>query len=180
MAQGMGSVGSSASDGGRAGAGDQTRHEMTPSQWLALITSIAFIGVGLAGFVVTGFSDFAVHDSMKHVLIFEVNPLHNIVHLALGIVGLALFRRTRGALTYGIIVAAAYAGAFIYGLFAVGTEWDVLSLNWEDNWLHLGLAALGGLIAGLAAYELSRGADRAPAGSPSARYADRGPAAGTA
>jgi hypothetical protein len=130
------------------------------SQWLALITALTFIAVGVAGFFVTGFNDFAAHDTGERLLIFEVNPLHNIVHLAIGLVGLALFRRVRGALTYGVVVAVAYGGAFIYGLFALGQEWDILSLNTEDNWLHAGLAALGVLIAVVAAYELSPATDR--------------------
>ena len=153
-----------------------TGGRLTVSQWLALISSIIFIGVGVAGFFVTGFDDFAGHDTNKELLIFEVNPLHNIVHLVLGAIGLALFTRVRGALTYGIIVAVAYGGAFLYGLVALGQEWDVLSLNAEDNWLHLGLAVLGGVIAAVAAYELSPSARR----SPVSRGADRGPAAGHA
>lgn len=132
-----------------------TGGHLSVSQWLALAASIIFIVVGVAGFFVTGFDDFAGHNTMKLLLIFEVNPLHNIVHLALGVVGLALFSRIRGALTYGIIVAVAYGGAFLYGLVALGKEWDVLSLNTEDNWLHLGLALLGAVIAAIAAKELS-------------------------
>jgi hypothetical protein len=154
---------------------DGPRAALSISQWLALATSLVFIVVGVAGFFVTGFGDFASHDTMKELLIFEVNPLHNIVHLALGLVGLALFRTVRGALTYGIVVAVAYGGAFIYGLIALGQEWDVLSLNAEDNWLHLGLAVLGAVIAAVAAYELSPSASRAPASRPG-----RGTAAGHA
>jgi hypothetical protein len=103
------------------------------------------------------------------VLIFEVNPLHNIVHLALGVLGLVLFTRPRGAFSYGIVVAVAYGGAFVYGLFALGQEWDVLSLNAEDNWLHLGLAVLGAVIAGVAAYEASPSARREAFGARSGR-----------
>src|SRR3954470_2617886 len=142
---------------------DGPRAQLSIAQWLALATSLVFIVVGVAGFFVPGFNDFASHDTMKELLIFEVNPLHNIVHLVLGLIGLALFRQVRGALTYGIIVAVAYGGAFIYGLIALGQEWDVLSLNAEDNWLHLGLTVLGIAIAAVAAYELSPSANRAPA-----------------
>jgi len=153
---------------------DRIPARLSVAQWLALITAIAFVGVGIAGFFVTGFNDFAGHDTMKHVLIFEVNPLHNLVHLALGIVGLVLFSRVRGALSYGILVAVAYGGALIYGLFALGQSWDVLSLNTQYNWLHLGLAALGGVIAAVAARELSPSVGAAPA----RRTTDhRGPAA---
>jgi len=53
-----------------------------PSQWFALIVGAVFVLVGLAGFAITGFDNFASHDTMEHLLIFEINPLHNIVHLA--------------------------------------------------------------------------------------------------
>jgi hypothetical protein len=153
---------------------DKSPGDLSIAQWLALATSIVFIGVGVAGFLITGFSDFAGHDTMKELLIFEVNPLHNIVHLALGIVGLAMFTRLRGALTYGIVVAVAYGGAFLYGLVALGKDWDVLSLNAQDNWLHLGLAVLGAAIAAVAAYELSPSPGRTAAGNRSGRGAAAG------
>jgi len=72
---------------------DGPRAPLSIAQWLALATSLVFIVVGVAGFFVTGFNDFASHDTMKELLIFEVNPLHNIVHLVLGLIGLALFRQ---------------------------------------------------------------------------------------
>jgi hypothetical protein len=128
--------------------------DLTPAQWLALALSIVFVIVGVAGFFVTGFDDFAAHDTNELLLGFEVNPLHNIVHLALGLVGLALLWKVRGALTYGIIVAVAYAGAFVYGLAALGRDWDILSLNTADNWLHLGLALAGAVLAALAYRDL--------------------------
>jgi hypothetical protein len=139
------------------------------------VTSIIFIAVGVAGFFITGFDDFAAHDTEEHLLAFEVNPLHNIVHLALGLIGLALVWSIRGALTYGVIVFVGYAAALIYGLAALGNDWDILSLNTADNWLHLGLALLGLAIAALAYRELGaaearqthRRAVRGPAATPS-------------
>jgi hypothetical protein len=123
--------------------------EVTPGQWLALITAIAFTAAGIAGFILTGFSDFAAHHHQESLLGFHVNPLHNLVHLALGIPGLFLWRRIGTSRAYGILVAAAYLPAFIYGLFAVGETWDFLALNDADNWLHLGFTILGVAIAAL-------------------------------
>jgi hypothetical protein len=136
------------------GAGRTDPGGLTPSQWLALAVSIVFTLVGIAGFFVTGFDDFAAHDTNEQLLGFEVNPLHNLVHLALGLVGLALLWKVRGAFTYGVIVAVAYAGAFLYGLVALGKDWDILSLNTADNWLHLVLALVGAGLAALAYRDL--------------------------
>ena len=45
---------------------------------------LIYLLVGAAGFVVTGFHDFA---GMHHetLLIFAVNPLHNVIHMLLGL-----------------------------------------------------------------------------------------------
>lgn len=134
------------------GAGDQRR--MTPSQYLTLLAGIVFLALGIAGFFVTGFDDFAHHDTGETLLGFEVNGVHNLVHLALGVLGIALFFTIRGSLAFGVITAVGYGAAFVFGLAAVGEDWNFLSLNDADNWLHLGLAALGVVIAALAAYEM--------------------------
>jgi uncharacterized membrane protein YuzA (DUF378 family) len=66
-----------------------TRH---PSQLLALAIGAVYTLVGIAGFLVTGFDNFA-SETDKTLLGFEINPLHNIVHLVIGLAGLALWRR---------------------------------------------------------------------------------------
>ncbi|HEV2931390.1 MAG TPA: DUF4383 domain-containing protein, partial [Propionibacteriaceae bacterium] len=92
-----------------------------------------------------------------------VNPLHNIVHLAIGLVGLALWRRLDTARTYGWLLAAGYGLAFLYGLFAAGNrDINFLSLNGADNILHLVSALAGVAIALWPAERTARGniADR--------------------
>jgi hypothetical protein len=80
---------------------------------------------------------------------FEINPLHNLVHLAIGLAGLALWRRLDTARTYGWLLAAGYGLAFLYGLFAAGNrDLNFLSLNGADNGLHL-LSAVAGLAIAL-------------------------------
>jgi len=55
--------------GGYAGAprtADTSGRSLTtlrPSQWVALATSVVFVVVGIAGFIATGFDDFAAHDT---------------------------------------------------------------------------------------------------------------------
>ena len=119
----------------------------SPGQWLALLVALVFTGVGIAGFVVTGFDRFASHEG-ERLLGFEVNPLHNVVHLGLGLAGLWAWSRPARASIYGIVLAAVYLPTFLYGLVATGEDWDVLALNAADNLLHLGTGALGLAIAG--------------------------------
>jgi hypothetical protein len=121
-----------------------TRH---PAQLLALAIGAVYTLIGVAGFFVTGFDNFAA-ETDKTLLGFEVNPLHNIVHLAIGLAGLALWRRLDTARTYGWLLAAGYGLAFIYGLFAAGNrDINFLSLNSADNILHLVSALAGVAIA---------------------------------
>jgi len=121
-----------------------TRH---PAQLLALAIGVVYTLVGIAGFFVTGFDNFAA-ETDKTLLGFEINPLHNIVHLVIGLAGLALWRRLDTARTYGWLLAAGYGLAFIYGLFAAGNrDINFLSLNSADNILHLVSALAGVAIA---------------------------------
>jgi Domain of unknown function (DUF4383) len=125
-------------------AAPSNRH---PSQLLALAIGAVYTLVGLVGFFVTGFEDFAA-ETDKTLLGFEVNPLHNLVHLVIGLAGLALWRRLDGARLYGWLLAAGYGLAFVYGLFAAGnSDINFLSINGADNVLHLVSAAAGLAIA---------------------------------
>lgn len=129
-----------------------TADSMSTSQTITLILGIAFTLVGVIGFAVTGTSNFAEADTGKTLLGFELNPLHNIVHLAVGVAGLLMWRTVSLSRIYGYALFAAYGVAFIYGLFTVNSTSaaNFLSMNDADNGLHL-VAALVGLAAGMLA-----------------------------
>jgi ABC-type transport system involved in multi-copper enzyme maturation permease subunit len=129
----------------RPAADAATRH---PSQLLALAIGAVYTLVGLLGFLVTGFDNFAA-ETDKTLLGFEINPLHNLVHLAIGLAGLALWRRLDTARLYGWLLAIGYGATFIYGLFAAGnSDINFLSINGADNGLHL-VSAIAGLAIAL-------------------------------
>lgn len=116
-------------------------------QWLALIVGVVYLLIGALGFLVTGFGDLTEHDHGQTLLGFAINPLHNIVHLVAGLLGLALWAKSGGARTFGWLLLIGFGAAFVYGLFAVGDpEIDYLNINDADNWLHLGSALVGLLI----------------------------------
>jgi hypothetical protein len=118
-----------------------------PSQVLTLAIGAVYALVGVLGFLVTGFDSFAA-ETDKTLLGFEINPLHNLVHLAIGLAGLAMWRRLDTARTYGWLLAAGYGAAFVYGLFAAGnSDINFLSINGADNGLHLASALAGLAIA---------------------------------
>jgi hypothetical protein len=134
-----------------AAAADNTgagRRAMTWPQTLALVFGAVYLLVGIIGFFWTGFNDFAGNTDHEKILgIFMVNPLHNIAHILVGAVGLALARTLSGARTYGWLLAVLYAVLFVYGLIAVGKSWDFLDINAADNVLHILTAAVGLVIA---------------------------------
>ncbi len=131
------------------------------AQWLALAFGIVYVLIGLIGFLVTGFDNFAASNTEEFLLgIFEVNPLHNIAHLVLGLIGLGMWRTLSGARNYGWLLLVVFGVLFLYGLVAAGTPADILSLNGADNFLHLLTAAVGLAIA------LMAGRGYRPAGMP--------------
>ena len=121
----------------------------TVPQWLALVIGAVFTLIGLAGFAVTGFDGFAEHQPDQTLLGFAVNPLHNIVHLLLGIVGIVMSRREGSARGYGWLLVVGYGAVLVYGLVVSGQEdGNFLNINSADNVLH-GLTVLAGLATAL-------------------------------
>jgi hypothetical protein len=120
----------------------------TVPEILALAFGAIYLLVGIVGFFVTGFDDFAGNSQHEMLLgLFMINPLHNIAHILVGLAGLALARTLAGARTYGWLLAGLYAALFVYGLIAVGESWDFLNINGADNVLHILTAAVGLVIA---------------------------------
>lgn len=132
-----------------------------PAQWLALAFGAVYVLVGLVGFAVTGFDGFAEPKGDLLLGIFEINPLHNIVHLLIGAAGLALWNRLDRARIFGWLLAVGYGAAFVYGLFVAGSDEPInfLAINQGDNWLH-GLSALVGLAIALWPADDLRAGDR--------------------
>jgi hypothetical protein len=120
----------------------------TVPEILGLAFGAIYLLVGIVGFFVTGFDDFFAHDTGETLLGFEINGMHNVVHILIGVAGLVLSRTLAGARTYGWLLAVGYGAAFIYGLLAINKDWDFLSINAADNVLHI-LTALVGLVIAL-------------------------------
>ncbi|SCE87122.1 protein of unknown function (DUF4383) [Micromonospora carbonacea] len=123
-----------------------------PVRRAAGTVGVVFLLVGLLGFVpgiTTGFGDlrFAGHGSGAKLFgVFQVSVLHNAVHLAFGLAGLALSRTWDGARTFLIGGGAVYLALWLYGLVVDhGSGANFIPVNDADNWLHLLLGA--GMIA---------------------------------
>ena len=100
----------------------------------------AFLLVGATGFLVTGGLDFLARDG-KALLLFHVNPFHNVVHLLVGLLLLAgAMRGLATARAVNLLVGGIYLLVGVLGLFVLDTDLDILALNGADNILHLGSA----------------------------------------
>jgi hypothetical protein len=106
-----------------------------------------FLAVGILGFIPGITTDydsmsFASENSDAELLgIFQVNVLHNIVHLLFGVAGLAAARTFDTSRLFLIGGGVIYAVLWIYGLavdFDSGANF--VALNTADNWLHFALA----------------------------------------
>jgi hypothetical protein len=127
----------------------------SPAQRFAVVFGVVYLLVGAAGFAVTGLHDFTGMGSHK-LLIFAVNPLHNVIHLALGLVWLACAARRSAAraanLAIGVVLGLVTVLGFSGGMGMLGMS----GLADPDNFLHLATATL-------ALYFGSAGADAAGA-----------------
>ncbi len=126
----------------------------TTIQSIALVFGAAFLLVGILGFIpgiTTNYDElgFAGNDSEAELLgLFQVSILHNIVHIAFGIAGLALARTIDGSRTFLIGGGVIYLVLWLYGLLIDrGGDANFIPINTADNWLHfvlgVGMIALG-------------------------------------
>jgi hypothetical protein len=109
----------------------------TPGQLFALVFGVVYALVGILGFV---------NDPILGI--FEVNALHNIVHLAVGAVWIFASNNVDTAktvnLTFGVVylllaLLGFVAGDFMEDLLDIGSENQALA----DNLLHLATGILG-------------------------------------
>lgn len=114
----------------------------SPNKLLATVFGAVYLLVGLAGFAVTsGVGFFATEGA--NLIIFAVNPLHNIIHLAIGAALLfAGLKSVPAARSVNTTVGAVYLLVGIVGLFLLDSAANIIALNGADNVLHLASAVL--------------------------------------
>lgn len=113
----------------------------SPNRLLATVFGVVYLLVGLLGFAVTGVNNFAGTEG-DTLIVFDVNPLHNIVHLGIGGLLLAASRTVSSAKAANTGVGAVYLAVGVLGLFLIGTDLNVLALNGADNVLHFASAVV--------------------------------------
>ncbi len=114
---------------------------LTRNQQFALASAVIYLLVGASGFLVTGFDDFA-GDTDEKLLIFGVNPLHNIVHFVFAGAWFAASRTAANAKLGNIALGGALLAAFVVGMFGGGFFLNIDNAAEPDNYLHLIYGAL--------------------------------------
>ncbi|RUP33104.1 DUF4383 domain-containing protein [Mycobacterium sp. SMC-16] len=108
---------------------------MTRNQIFAYGSSVIYVAAGVIGFALTGL-DFTGHHDAR-IVILGVNPIHNSVHLVLGLVWLAaalipsITRKVNVALGVGLLAA------FALGVTGMASFLNIHSVGEPDNYLHL-------------------------------------------
>lgn len=117
---------------------------MSRNRLAAYAFGAVFLLVGIWGFLLV--TDFVETNTEQKILgIFEVNGLHNVVHLLVGAALLwAAWAGFRAARSMNLAVGGVYALVGIIGLFMTGADNDanILSVNLADNLLHIATAAV--------------------------------------
>jgi hypothetical protein len=137
---------------------DNGHHHRTPVQYFSMIMGGIFLLVGVLGFI-PGAN--VMHQHMHHDLhvthsqgnllgLFPVNVLHNLVHIAFGVWGLASFSRFGAARVFARGTAIIYAVLAVMGFIpGLNTMFGLVPIYGNDIWLH-GLIALASAVFGFA------------------------------
>ncbi|MGV9295624.1 DUF4383 domain-containing protein [Amycolatopsis sp. NPDC003676] len=126
---------------------------VTTRSWarpVVAVLGLIYLVLGVAGFFVPETAH-AGHDTTRVVWLFSSSTVLNIVHTALGLLGLLAARKLSGAVAYCWVLFVAFTGLTAYGILATSFSTardDPVNLNWADNWLH-GLTALVALVIAL-------------------------------
>lgn len=111
------------------------------SRMVGYTLGAVYLVVGVAGFAVSAGHGFAATSSGRLLGLFEVNGLHNVVHLLVGGALLGAARAGQSASrSVNLMVGAVYLLVGVLGLFLLDSSLNLLALNGLDNGLHFASA----------------------------------------
>lgn len=109
---------------------------------IAAVFGAVLLLVGIAGFISAFTEPIAGSDHELLLGIFEVNAMHNVVHILTG--ALALFAATSAmyARRYFQAFGIVYGLVFLLGIIQGDTVLGLFPVNAANHWLHAGITAL--------------------------------------
>jgi len=124
------------------------KRETTPVQNAAIFVALAFVLIGVLGFlpgVTTDYGEMEIaghHSEAKLLGLFQVSVLHNVLHLVFGLLGMFMSWFAMGARLFLLGGGLLYLLLGVYGFFVDESgPANFLPVNTADDWLHVGLAA---------------------------------------
>ena len=108
----------------------------------SLVFGILYVLVGVAGFVLTGLRGFADPEPSGTLIVFGLNPLHNIVHLLIGVAWIAASRSPEASRVVSLVIGAVLGLVAVLGFVGALRFLAIDSLADPDNFLHLATAAV--------------------------------------
>jgi hypothetical protein len=137
----------------------------SPAQVFALVIGLTLVVAGIIGFFYNasfGTGNGTERDAVLGIL--DVNGWHNVVHIASGVVGLAVVGSYDGSRWYAFGLGAVYLLVALLGFIAGNGDeiFNLIPINTEDNFLHL-LIGIAGVGAGFATPATTRPSTTRPA-----------------
>jgi hypothetical protein len=124
------------------------------------VAGATLVVVGLVGFASDASFNTGSGVDGGSLVGFEVNGIHNLVHIASGLLLLAGARRPGSARTVCLIFGITYGLVTLIGLIDGDTVLGLIPVNPADNVLHIGLTALALAFAFMEGHDRDPAADR--------------------
>jgi hypothetical protein len=89
------------------------------AQRLAPLIGAVYVAIGIIGFFITGFGNF-VQNTPDELIGFSINPMHNLVHLAIGAFLIIMCTRGSAPVAEGAVMGVGlfYITAFVIGVIS--------------------------------------------------------------
>ena len=116
-----------------------------PNRLLGLVLGVVYMVVGIFGFFLTSDTGFAATIGPKILDLFETNPLHNLVHLVIGIaLFVAALVGTQPARLFNTTFGALFLLVGVVGvlLASAPNPLNILAINGADNVLNFATAVV--------------------------------------
>lgn len=107
----------------------------SPAQTFALAFGVVYLLIGILGFVL------APDEGDKLFGVFQVNLLHNVIHLAVGALFLFGSRAHATAKQVSLLIGIVYGLVALLGFADIIVD-DLIDANAADDFLHLATAVL--------------------------------------
>ena len=132
------------------------RGERAPAQLFALVAGATLVLAGAIGFAVDSSFDTGASVDGSSLIGFEVNGVHNLVHILSGLLLLAGAGRPGSARAVCLIFGLTYGAVTVIGLIDGHDVLGLFPVNAADNVLHIGLTLFA------LAFALMHGHSRTP------------------